>query len=433
MTTLQQKINNQSARIAIAGVGYVGLPLAVAFARRGFEVIGIDPAREKVDLLNRARTYITDISDEDLRPIVAEKKLSATADFSVLKNCDVLSICVPTPLGKTKDPDISYIVAVTNELKKYIHPGMLVILESTTYPGTTREVLLPALEERGYHVGKDFYLAFSPERIDPSNKHFGVKNTPKVIGGITPQCTEMACAFYRQVVETIVPVSSCEAAETVKLLENTFRSVNIGMVNEMAIMCNIMGLNTWEIIAAASTKPYGFMPFYPGPGLGGHCIPIDPYYLSWKLKSFNYNARFIEMAGDINSQMPRWVVTRVLDLLNQHGKCLKGARVMVLGMAYKKDVGDLRESPSLDIIKLLQEKGAKVCYHDPFIPSFREHNLEMTSLPLTAENLRQQDLVIIATDHSAVDYRQVAEQSRLVFDTRNATRSLGAMANVTRL
>ncbi len=418
--TLMDKIKNKSAQIGIIGLGYVGLPLAVEYAEGGYKVTGFDIDAEKVRLVNRGKSYIDDISDARLKPIVKSGHLRATAEPKGLAQMDCVSICVPTPLSKTKDPDISYILAAVKWVRKYLHKDMLIILESTTYPGTTDEVIKPLLEESGLKAGIDFYLAFSPERVDPGNTSYMTHNTPRVVGGSTRRCTQIAKTYYEQVIPNIYAVSSTQAAEMVKLLENTFRSVNIGMVNEMAVMCHRLGLDVWEIINAAATKPFGFMPFYPGPGLGGHCIPIDPHYLSWKLKMLNYYARFIELAGDINSHMPEWVVERITSLLNDKGKSVKGSKVVILGVAYKKNIKDVRESPALDVMKLLEAQGARVAYNDPFVRSLRWHNGDRNSTKLTANLLRRSDLTVILTDHTGYDYQWIVKNSRLVFDTRNA-------------
>jgi len=418
---LIDKIKDRSAKVGIIGLGYVGLPLAVEYAEGGFDVIGFDILPEKVKMINAGKSYIDDISDARLKPIIASGKLKAVADDKALAKVDCVSICVPTPLSKTKDPDISYILAALEWVQKHMHKDMLIVLESTTYPGTTDEVIKPKLEESGLKVGKDFYLAFSPERVDPGNATFNTKNTPRVVGGVTPQCTRIAKAYYEIVIPNIYAVSSTQAAEMVKLLENTFRSVNIGLVNEMAVMCHRLGLDVWEIIGAAATKPFGFMPFYPGPGLGGHCIPIDPHYLSWKLKTLNYYARFIELAGDINSHMPEWVVERITRLLNDRGKSIKGSKIVVLGIAYKKNITDVRESPALDVMKLIEGLGAKMSYNDPYVPSIRWHNGILKSTKLTAALLKSADLAVILTDHSDYDYQWIVDNSKLVMDTRNAT------------
>jgi len=418
---------DHSAKIGILGLGYVGLPLAAAFGEAGFQVTGIDPDPRKIISLNNGESYVQDVPGEQIVKLRNTGKLSATTDFSKLFNCDAVSICVPTPLRKTGDPDMSFILSATDELAKYMHSGMIIVLESTTYPGTTREVLLPKLgKEKGLVVGKDFFLAFSPERVDPGREDWTTLNTPKVIGGITEECSEVAAAWYSQALTTVVSVSSAEAAELSKLLENTFRMVNIGMVNELAIMCDRLGVDVWEVIDAAATKPFGFMKFTPGPGLGGHCIPIDPLYLSWKMKAFQYNARFIELAADINTNMPRYVVSRVMDAFNERGLALHGSKCLVLGAAYKPDIDDIRESPALDVIGLLQKKGAKVEYHDPFIPRLRTHDdISMDSVVDLMEAVRQADCVIIITHHTSYDYQAILKDAKFIFDSRNALGKLG--------
>jgi len=423
---LMNKLHSKQARVAILGLGYVGLPLAVVFAESGFKVTGIDPMREKVDALKQGKSYVLDISSEQIRSLVDSGKLSATTDFSVLKDIDAVSICVPTPLRKTGDPDLSFILSVAESLQKYLHPGMVIVLESTTYPGTTRELILDKLcEASGLEVGKDFFLAFSPERVDPGRKDWTTINTPKVIGGITPACSEVARTWYEQSLQNVVPVSSAEVAEMAKLLENTFRMINIGMVNEMAIMCDRLGVDIWEVIEAAATKPFGFMKFQPGPGLGGHCIPIDPLYLSWKMKTLNYSARFIELASEINTTMPRFTVSKVQDSLNAHKKALNGASILVLGAAYKPDIDDLRESPSLDIIHLLGEKGALVSYHDPFIPALDHDDIKMESVKDLDKAVRDADCVVIVTNHSSYDYAKILKDAKLIVDARNALKTQG--------
>ncbi len=430
---LEQRIRDRSARIAVVGMGYVGLPLIVEFARAGFHVHGIDVSTEKVASINAGISYVKDVASESLAPFVAEKRVIATEDFSVIRDCDAISICVPTPLGKTKDPDMSFVVSATDAVRNNLRGDQLVVLESTTYPGTTTEIIQPALERGGWTVGTDIFLAFSPERVDPGNETYLVKNTPKVVGGVTPRCTELASVLYSTTVERVVPVSSAAAAEMVKLLENTFRSINIGLVNEIAIMCNKLDLDVWEIVDAAATKPFGFMPFYPGPGLGGHCIPIDPLYLSWKLRTLDYRARFVELAGEINSEMPNFVVSRLTDALNDRQKSVNGSKVLVLGVAYKRDIDDVRESPALDIIRLLELKGAVVTYSDSNVPSLKFDDETMTSVPLDAPMLAAQDCVVIATDHTDVDYEMVVDHAPLVFDARNATRKWHGRPNVVRL
>jgi UDP-N-acetyl-D-glucosamine dehydrogenase len=430
---LINKIRSREAVPGIIGLGYVGLPLAMVLVDNGFRVVGLDISKEKVKLLNSGKSDIDDIPDTEVKSAVNSGNFTSYDDPKQIAGVDTISICVPTPLSKTKDPDVSYILAAVEWVKKYIKKGTLVVLESTTYPGTTEELILPILESTGMKVGKDFFLAFSPERVDPGNEKYNTKNTPRVVGGVTPACTKVAKVFYEQTISDVYPVSSTKAAEMVKLLENTFRSVNIGLVNETALMCRRLGIDVWEIIDAASSKPFGFMPFYPGPGLGGHCIPIDPHYLSWKLKSLNYYARFIELAGDVNSHMPEHVVDRTIEALSERaGIAISKANILVLGLAYKRDIKDVRESPSLDVIRLLQSKGAKVQYNDPHVPKFYlEHGEKgepsrgaIRSVPLTPQLLKQMDLVIIVTDHKAYDYQWIVNNAKLVFDTRNATKKV---------
>jgi UDP-N-acetyl-D-glucosamine dehydrogenase len=424
--TLLNQLQERSARVAILGLGYVGLPLAVVFAEAGFRVTGIDPDERKVRAICLGESHIQDVPSEQVARLVASGRLGATSDFSALREAEAVSICVPTPLRKTGDPDLSFILEATAELSKHMHPGMVVVLESTTYPGTTREILLPKLgEERGLRVGEDFFLAFSPERVDPGRKDWTTLNTPKVIGGITPACSEVSAAWYGQALQRVVAVSSAEVAEMAKLLENTFRMINIGLVNEMALMCDRLGVDVWEVIEAAATKPFGFMKFTPGPGLGGHCIPIDPLYLSWKLRALNYTARFIELASEINTGMPRFVVGKVQDGLNEAGKPLKGSRVLVLGAAYKPDVDDLRESPALDVIGLLEQKGAQVSYHDPYIPVLRHDGWERESVADLFGAVAEADCVVIVTNHSSYDYAAILERAALIVDTRNALNLAG--------
>ena len=415
---LIKRAGTREARFGIIGLGYVGLPLAVELARAGFRVLGYDISERVVDGLNAGKSHIKDVSDADLAGI--RDKFEATTDASRLSEPDAISICVPTPLSKYKDPDVSFIVAATRAVTSTLRPGQAIILESTTYPGTTREIMLPALEATGLKVGEDFFLAFSPERVDPGNAKYQTRNTPKVVGGITEACRDVCCALYAPAIDTLVPVSSTEAAELVKLLENTFRSVNIGLVNEMAIVCDKLGVNVWEVIDAAATKPFGFMKFTPGPGLGGHCIPIDPHYLAWKMRGLNYKTRFIDIAGEVNSEMPHFWVRKAIDTLNSQGKPMRGAKVLVLGVAYKKDIDDLRESPALDIIRLLEQFGAEVTYHDPWVPAFTEDGHAFTSVPMTPESLAATDCVLIVTDHSNIDYGMVRQHATLVVDTRNA-------------
>lgn len=421
---LEKKIKNRTAVVGVIGMGYVGLPLSVELAKERFKVIGIDISAPKVKLVNAGISDIDDVSNTDLKPLVKRGKIRASTDFAELVNTDVVTICVPTPLSKTKDPDVSFILAAVGEVQKHLHPGQLVILESTTYPGTTEELILPMLEQTGLKAGKDFFLAFSPERVDPGNKKFTTKNTPRVVGGVTPHCTKIAKLFYEQTITQAVAISSTKGAEMVKLLENTFRSVNIGLVNEVALMCDRLKIDVWEIIDAANTKPFGFMPFYPGPGLGGHCIPIDPHYLSWKLKSLNYYARFIELAGDINSHMPEYVVERINRALNARKKSLKGSNILVLGVAYKKDIKDLRESPALDVIRLLQEAGAEVKYNDPFVPCIHMEGWDWKPVKLSQGILQSSDCVVILADHSTYDYNSIVRNSKLIMDTRNATKNV---------
>jgi len=429
MVTLRRKIENREARVGVVGLGYVGLPLAVEFAQAGFNVTGIDRSEKKNKTINAGRSDVEDIPHKAVRELVRSKMLRATARYAVIKKLDVVIICVPTPLGKTKDPDVSFILSAVRGIQKHLRPGQLIILESTTYPGTTDELILPMLEETGLKAGRDFFLAFSPERIDPGNKIYGVKNTPKVVGGVTDRCTRIASLFYRQAIEEVISVSSTQAAELVKLLENTFRSVNIGLVNEMAVMCDRLGIDVWEVISAAATKPFGYMPFYPGPGLGGHCIPIDPHYLSWKLKALNYWARFIELAGDINANMPMFVVRKINDALNRDRKSLKGSRILILGVAYKKDISDVRESPALDIIELLEERGARVRYNDPHVRKLPLDRGGLRSVALTARRIREADCCVIISDHSAYDYQWIADHAKRVVDTRNATHSVKGHKN----
>jgi len=418
---LEEKIRSRAARVGIIGLGYVGLPLAVEFAHAGFSVTGIDISEEKTGKVNGGESYVGDIPTATLAGLTAAGKLRATTDFSVVAELDTINICVPTPLRKTKDPDMSYIMSACQEIARHFHPGMLVILESTTYPGTTDELVLSMLEQSGLEVGKDFFLCFSPERVDPGNPKYQTKNIPKVVGGVTAACTAMGRLFYSQALENVVPVSSTQVAEMVKLLENTFRMINIGLVNEIAMMCDRMGINVWEVIDAAATKPFGFMPFYPGPGLGGHCIPIDPFYLSWKSKQAGIEARFIELAGYINGQMPHFVVDKVQDALNDAGKPVKGSRIHVMGVAYKRDIEDMRESPALDVLLLLQKRGARLSYSDPHVPSLKLDGLHLEAKP--EEAAAEADCVVIVTDHSAFDYAGLLDRAQLIVDTRNALKN----------
>ena len=412
------KAERRQIQFGIVGLGYVGLPLAVELAQAGYRVLGFDLNPDVVEGLNAGRSHVKDVTDAQLQKQC--ERFSATTDMSRLSEPDAISICVPTPLSKFKDPDVSFIVAATEAVKKRLRRGQAIILESTTYPGTTREIMLPALESTGLSVGRDFFLAFSPERVDPGNSRYGTRNTPKVVGGITADCRRVAVALYQAAIDTLVPVSTTEAAELVKLLENTFRSVNIGLVNEMAIVCDKLGVDVWEVIEAAATKPFGFMKFLPGPGLGGHCIPIDPHYLAWKMRGLNYKTRFIDLAGELNTEMPMFWVHKLAEALNGQGKAVRGASVLVLGVAYKRDVEDIRESPALDIIRLLEGQGARVTYFDPHVPRFREDGQEFRSVELTPDVVAAADCVMIVTDHTVVDYRMIKRMAKLIVDTRNA-------------
>ena len=420
-TQLLARIQSTDAVIAVVGLGYVGLPLAMEFAEAGFRVIGFDVSQRVVALLNAGDSHIQDISAAMVARHVASGRFVATADATRMKEADAISIAVPTPLGKTRDPDMTYVHAATQAVVGQAHAGMLIVLESTTYPGTTREVLQPAIEAAGFTVGTDVFLAFSPERVDPGNPVYHTKNTPKVVGGLTPACTEVAAALYGAVIDTVVPVSSTETAELVKLLENTFRSVNIGLVNEIAIVCDKLGVNVWEVIDAAATKPFGYMKFTPGPGIGGHCIPLDPHYLAWKMRTLNYKTRFIDLASEINSGMPDYVVEKVSRALNDASKAVRGSAVLILGVAYKRDIDDMRESPALDIMRLLEQRGAIVTFHDPHVHAFRENDHEYRSVQLTAQALGDADAVVIVTDHTVFDWQFVVDNAGLVIDTRNAT------------
>jgi UDP-N-acetyl-D-glucosamine dehydrogenase len=424
--TLKTKLENRNATAAVIGLGYVGLPLAMEITAAGFDVIGIDLDSSKIDILEQGRSYILDVSEKDIGDTIQSGKFKPTSDFSVLANADTVSICVPTPLSKSRDPDISFILSATEEIRKYLHRDQLIVLESTTYPGTTDELIVPELETSGLRVGTDFYVAYSPERIDPGNATFTTRNTPKIVGGVTPRCTEIARLFYSQFIDQVVPVSSTKCAEMVKLLENTFRSVNIGMVNELALMCDLLGVDVYEVIDAAATKPFGFSPFYPGPGLGGHCIPIDPHYLAWKLKALNFQARFIGLAAEINGMMPAVVSSMVADGLNRVSKSIRGSRVMILGVAYKKNVSDCRESPALDVMRLLSEKGAILSYNDPLVPTVHLGRRTLKSIGTSPAQIAEHDCVIILTDHSTYDIREIVESAKLVIDTRNATKDLHA-------
>ncbi|MEA4827097.1 MAG: nucleotide sugar dehydrogenase [Clostridium sp.] len=428
MTTLKEdlllKIKNKTAKLGVVGLGYVGLPLAVEKAKAGYDVIGFDVQEKKVQLVNEGHNYIGDILDQDLEDLVKAGKIKATTDFSFVKDVDAVAIAVPTPLDKFKQPDVSYVVNSTKDVAKYIHKGMLVVLESTTYPGTTEEIVKPILEESGLKCGVDFFLAFSPERVDPGNKQFKTKNTPKVVGGITADCTEVAAALYSNVLEgEIHKVSSPAVAEMEKILENTFRHINIGLANEMAILCKKMGIDIWEVIDAAKTKPYGFMAFYPGPGLGGHCIPLDPFYLTYKAREFDYHTRLIETAGEINDFMPEFVVDNAMKLLNGDKKAMNGSKVLLMGVAYKKDIDDMRESPALKVIEHLEENGAEVVYNDPYVPSFKQNGKEYVSVEW--ENaIENADIVIITTDHSCYNYEEIVKKSKIFYDTRNASKEV---------
>ncbi|MGQ0764094.1 MAG: nucleotide sugar dehydrogenase [Gemmatimonadota bacterium] len=420
---LLTKIKDRSATVGVVGLGYVGLPLAMEFARVGFKVIGYDVSKRTVDGLAAGKSHIQDVDSRVVREHVQSGRFIPTDEEARLGDCDAISIAVPTPLSKTRDPDMSYVQKATEAIARHCHPGMLIVLESTTYPGTTREVLQPRIEERGFKVGENVFLAFSPERVDPGNPKWHTKNTPKVVGGVSAACSEVASAFYATCIDTVVPVASAEAAELVKLLENTFRAVNIGLVNEMAIVCEKLGVDVWEVIDAAATKPFGFMKFTPGPGIGGHCIPLDPHYLAWKMRTLNYKTRFIDLASEINSEMPEFVVRKVARALNDDRKAVRGSRILILGVAYKKDIDDMRESPALDVMRLLEQRGADVRYHDPFVPRFRENGHEFSGVDLSPAELSGADAVVIVTDHSTVDYQLVLDHAILVIDTRNATAS----------
>ena len=419
LAQLSRRIAKRTARVGVIGLGYVGLPLAVEFAKEGFSVTGIDLDRRRIAGVNAARSYIQDVPSEDLRKLRRARRLRATSSFDVLGRQDAIIICVPTPLRKTREPDMSYIISATEEIAKRVRKGQLVVLESTTYPGTTDEVILPALQRRGLKVGRDFCLAFSPERIDPGNPTYTTRTIPKVIGGLTPECTKLATALYGTAIHRTVPVSSSKVAEMVKLLENTFRAVNIGLVNEIALICDRLGIDVWEVIEAARSKPFGFMPFYPGPGIGGHCIPSDPMYLAWKVRVHGFEARFIELATQINGAMPEYVVEKVGTVLNHRRQALKGSRVLLLGLAYKKDVGDLRDSPAFDVARILEQRGAIVNYHDPYVPATELNGRRRSSTPLTPAALRRSACVVVLTNHSNVDYAFVLRHAPAIVDTRN--------------
>jgi len=425
-TELRRRIDTREVRTGVIGLGYVGLPLAVEFARAGYNVVGLDIDQRKVDAINGGTSYIPDVAPRDIAELSASGHLRATSEFRTIRELDTINICVPTPLRKTKDPDVSYMVAAVEEVAKELHPGMLIILESTTYPGTTEELVRPILEATGLKAGRDFFLAFSPERVDPGNPHFNTANVPKVVGGTTPTCAALSEALYANAIERVVKVGSTQAAEMVKLLENTFRAVNIGLVNEIAMMSDTLGIDVWEVVDAAATKPFGFMPFYPGPGLGGHCIPIDPFYLSWKAKQNGFEARFIELAGQINGHMPEYVVSRVAEALNGNRKAVNGSRVLVLGVAYKRDIDDVRESPALDVMKLLHDKGAAVSYSDPHVPFLAAATWQgphaLQSVAIDPAALDEFDAVVITTDHKALDYELLANHGVTVVDTRDALR-----------
>ncbi|WP_235576103.1 nucleotide sugar dehydrogenase [Rossellomorea vietnamensis] len=422
--TLFNKIANKEATIGVVGLGYVGLPLAVEKAKAGYKVIGFDVQQKRVDMVNDGINYIGDVVDEELAEIIQDKKLLATTDYSLIKEVDAVAICVPTPLDMYQQPDTSYVESSGKEIARFMEAGMLIVLESTTYPGTTEEILKPILEETGLKTGEDFFLAYSPERVDPGNKDFNTKNTPKVVGGITANCTKVAAELYKNVLEGDVhEVSSPAVAEMEKILENTFRHINIALANEMAVLCNRMGIDVWEVIDAAATKPYGFMPFYPGPGLGGHCIPIDPFYLTWKAREYKYHTKLIELAGEINNAMPEYVVSRSMQILNKSQKSLNGAKVLVLGVAYKKDIEDVRESPALDILSEMSKEGADFTVVDPHVKQFRLNNQIVEPVNLTEEALENADLVLITTDHSSFDYKMIAEKAPVIFDTRNAMKN----------
>jgi UDP-N-acetyl-D-glucosamine dehydrogenase len=421
---LEGRIGSRDARIGVIGLGYVGLPLALEFAKAGFRVDGFDLDAEKVRILSGGGSYIGDVPADEVKAQVGAGRLAAHTDFAALSRTDVIHVCVPTPLTKTKDPDVSFMVRAVEEIRKRLRSGQLIVLGSTTYPGTTHDLFVPLLEETGLRCGVDFSVCFGPERIDPANKRFHVRQVPKVVGGETPLCAELGRKVFESVFDQVVPVSSTQAAEMVKLLENTFRAINIGLVNEVALMCNRLGLDVWEVIDAAATKPYGFMKFQPGPGLGGHCIPVDPTYLSWKMKALNFTARFIELATDVNGHMPEHVVTTIGDLLNEERTAVNGSRVLLLGAAYKADVSDMRESPALDVLRLLDEKGAEVRYHDPYVPELALEGRTWKSVELTDEELAGSDLVVILTDHSVIDYPRVVAKAQRVYDTRNATRGV---------
>ena len=421
---LKRKIIDRTAKVGVIGLGYVGLPLAIEIAKAGFSVAGIDIDKEKVDKINSKNSYIPDVTKETLNGLVSQEKLIATSDHKILKEMDIVSICVPTPLRKTREPDISHIIDAVSQVSQYLHQGQLIILESTTFPGTTKDIVLPELEKRSLRVSKDFFLVFSPERVDPANKKYTIRNTPKVVGGITAQCSELAKLFYEQIVEKVVLVASTQEAEMTKLLENVFRNVNIALANELALMCDKLGIDIWNVIEAAKTKPFGFMPFYPGPGLGGHCIPIDPAYLSWKAKTYGFYSKFIEFAEEVNKNMPYYVVRKITDALNSYKKCVNSSRILILGVAYKENVGDIRESPALDIIEILNRQGAEIIYNDLYVPQIKVGERKWKSVLLDEEVLSRADCVVITTAHSCYDYDWIVENAKLIIDTRNATKNL---------
>jgi len=433
LNELKKKISSKSIKIGIIGLGYVGLPLCVTFAKAGFKVHGIDIDKDRVEKIKRGESYILDVSKSDLARVARDKSLDVTTDFSIIKKLDAVIICVPTPLYKTREPDVSYIVAAVKNIKRYMKRGQIIVLESTTYPGTTEEVMLPILESDGLKEGKDFYLAFSPERVDPGNPKYDTKNTPKIIGGISKHSTEISAFLYGQALETIVPVSSAKVAEMVKLLENTFRIVNIGLVNEILLMCDKLKIDAWEVIDAAKTKPYGFMPFYPGPGVGGHCIPVDPIYLSWKARMHGFEARFIDLASQVNSEMPHHVISKTAEALNDHRKPLKGSKVLVVGVAYKKDVKDLRESPAIEIVDMFMKKGADVSYYDPLFPYLKINGINLKCAKFSKDTFKSADCVVIVTDHTKVDYGFIAENSKLIVDTRNILKNVEVRSNIIKL
>lgn len=423
---IKEKILNRSAVVGVIGLGYVGLPFAVEKAKVGFRVVAMDNNVSRVDKINKGENYIGDVQDNELKEMVQKGRITANTDFSVISNCDVLIICVPTPLTINLTPDLQYIINVTREIAKYLRPGQLISLESTTYPGTTETVMLPILEESGLKVNEDFYLSHSPERVDPGNKRYTTKNTTKVVGGVGSKSLEIATVFYSQTIEKVVQVSSAKAAELVKVFENTFRAVNIALVNELTLLCDRMNLNIWEVLDAANTKPFGIMPFYPGPGVGGHCIPLDPHYLEWKAKELNFNTHFIALAGEINRKMPEFVKEKTMRLLNQQKKSLNGAKILVVGVAYKKDIDDYRESPAISVVKLLLSEGAEITYHDPYVPNLIKEGIELYSVSLSMGLIHDQDLVLITTEHSNIDYQLLVDNAKIVFDTRNATKKISS-------